>query len=200
MNDQLGILVASKLSIFSTGIGQALIQSQVYQRVHQLTIVKSIKGLNQALFPNNFQLIIADYHFEGYDMVQKLIPFPVTKLFITSQENDLRSNGSLCLSKNAAPSEALDTLLSVLQYADEERKDLPIPGQPPHDLNPCNLLTPREKDVLQLIYAPMNNKQIASTLFISPQTVNVHRKNIMKKLCVNSSVGLIKKAKELNYI
>jgi DNA-binding NarL/FixJ family response regulator len=55
-------------------------------------------------------------------------------------------------------------------------------------------LTKRELEILQLITQALSNKQIAKTLFISDQTVSVHRKNIMRKLGVCNTAGLIKVA------
>jgi DNA-binding NarL/FixJ family response regulator len=57
-------------------------------------------------------------------------------------------------------------------------------------------LTKREQEVLHLITQAKNNKEIASQLFISDQTVGVHRKNIMRKLGVKNTVNLIKFAIE----
>lgn len=57
-------------------------------------------------------------------------------------------------------------------------------------------LTAREKEVLALITQAKNNKEIASELFISDQTVGVHRKNIMRKLGVRNTVNLVKFALE----
>lgn len=57
-------------------------------------------------------------------------------------------------------------------------------------------LTKRENEVLGLITQAKNNKEIAKELFISDQTVGVHRKNIMKKLGVRNTVNLIKYAFE----
>ncbi|MBK9257395.1 MAG: response regulator transcription factor [Saprospiraceae bacterium] len=53
-------------------------------------------------------------------------------------------------------------------------------------------LTKREKEILALIVQAKNNKEIARELYISDQTVSVHRKNIMKKLSVKNSVNLIR--------
>ncbi len=53
-------------------------------------------------------------------------------------------------------------------------------------------LTKREQEVLELITKAMNNKEIAEKLYISDQTVGVHRKNIMRKLNVRNTVNLIK--------
>lgn len=53
-------------------------------------------------------------------------------------------------------------------------------------------LTKRELEILRLISKAKNNKEIAKTLFISDQTVSVHRRNLMRKLNVSSTAGLIK--------
>lgn len=57
-------------------------------------------------------------------------------------------------------------------------------------------LTTREHEVLELITQAKNNKEIAKELFISDQTVGVHRKNIMRKLGVRNTINLIKFALE----
>ena len=61
-------------------------------------------------------------------------------------------------------------------------------------------LTKREIEVLKLIAQAMSNKEIASELYISDQTVSVHRKNIMKKLDLRSTASLIKFSFENNLI
>lgn len=53
-------------------------------------------------------------------------------------------------------------------------------------------LTKREIEILKLISQAFSNKEIAQELFISDQTVSVHRKNIMRKLNVSNIAGLIK--------
>lgn len=55
-------------------------------------------------------------------------------------------------------------------------------------------LTKRELEILRLITLALSNKEIAKELFISDQTVSVHRKNIMRKLGVSNTAGLIKVA------
>ena len=57
-------------------------------------------------------------------------------------------------------------------------------------------LTRREIEIMQHIGKALSNKEIADQLFISDQTVSVHRKNIMRKLGVNSTASLIKIAFE----
>src|SRR5437867_400590 len=53
-------------------------------------------------------------------------------------------------------------------------------------------LTQREREVLALIGEGHGNREIAGQLFISARTVQTHRENIMKKLRIHSSAGLIR--------
>ncbi|WP_099366820.1 LuxR C-terminal-related transcriptional regulator [Sphingobacterium sp. 1.A.4] len=57
-------------------------------------------------------------------------------------------------------------------------------------------LSRREMQILPLIAKGSSSKQIAAQLFISEDTVRVHRKNILKKTNTNSSHLLIKKCLE----
>lgn len=52
-------------------------------------------------------------------------------------------------------------------------------------------LTPRERELMELIYAGMSNKEIAETLFLSESTVKTHIYNIFRKLEVKNRVGVI---------
>ncbi len=57
-----------------------------------------------------------------------------------------------------------------------------------------NELTNREIEILRLIAEGLTSKQIADKLFLSVTTVNTHRTNIMKKLDIHETVGLVKYA------
>lgn len=61
-------------------------------------------------------------------------------------------------------------------------------------------LTRREKEIVRLIADGHTINQIAETLFISPRTVETHRKNVMKKLKVTNAASLIKLALEKTII
>jgi DNA-binding NarL/FixJ family response regulator len=53
------------------------------------------------------------------------------------------------------------------------------------------LLTPREREVLQLIAEGKSNKEAAATLFVSPTTVETHRARIMDKLDLHSTAEIV---------
>jgi two-component system, NarL family, response regulator DegU len=54
------------------------------------------------------------------------------------------------------------------------------------------LLTASERHVLQLIAEYKSTREIAEALYISPLTVETHRKNICRKLALRGSHALIK--------
>ena len=53
------------------------------------------------------------------------------------------------------------------------------------------VLSERENEIITLIAEGQTNEQIAELLFLSKHTVNTHRKNIMKKLRINSASEMI---------
>ncbi|MBK6544015.1 MAG: response regulator transcription factor [Saprospiraceae bacterium] len=61
-------------------------------------------------------------------------------------------------------------------------------------------LTKREREILEQIAKGKSNRDISALLFISKDTVSVHRKNLMRKLNVKNASGLIKVAYEYNLI
>ena len=53
-------------------------------------------------------------------------------------------------------------------------------------------LTRREKEIVRLVADGQTTQQIADRLFISPLTVETHRRNLMKKMNVSNAASLIK--------
>jgi RNA polymerase sigma factor (sigma-70 family) len=54
-----------------------------------------------------------------------------------------------------------------------------------------DLLSPREREVLQLVAEGKSNKEVASLLNLSVYTVETHRANIMQKLNLKGVPELI---------
>jgi len=61
-------------------------------------------------------------------------------------------------------------------------------------------LTPREIEIMLLIADGMKNEDIAKKLFLARRTVDTHRQNLMTKLKVKNTAGLVRFALELRLL
>jgi len=77
--------------------------------------------------------------------------------------------------------------MALQEYQRSSVKELPV-------------LTAREKEVLELIAEGYTNPQIAEKIFLSPFTVDSHRKNLLAKLGVKNTASLIRLAVEKKLI
>lgn len=55
-------------------------------------------------------------------------------------------------------------------------------------------LSPREREVMELVVSGLANKQIAARLDLSEKTIEVHRGNVMRKMKVDSLAALVRAA------
>ena len=72
---------------------------------------------------------------------------------------------------------------SAVVGGDLDRPPGPAPG-------PLERLTPREREVLQLVAEGHTNREIAQVLGVSPKTADVHRTNLMSKLDLHDAQAL----------
>lgn len=73
-------------------------------------------------------------------------------------------------------------------------EDAVNPRAPKKDADPFSTLSPREKEILQLIAEEHTSSEIAEMLFISEKTVEKHRSRLMEKLNVRNLAGLVRLA------
>ena len=128
---------------------------------------------------------------------------PETHILVISSDNDkkniyrvLEQGVHSFLTKTCGEEEILDAVKATAKgdkffctkiidylleksFAREEESCAPSP------------LSPREIEILQLIAKGLIAKEIAGQLNLSPHTVYTHRKNIMKKLNLNTSSELV---------
>jgi DNA-binding NarL/FixJ family response regulator len=60
--------------------------------------------------------------------------------------------------------------------------------------SPLELITPRQREILQLIAEGKNTKEVAHTLGISVKTVEAHRLQLMARLSIHDLPGLVRYA------
>lgn len=130
-----------------------------------------------------------------------------TKIMMLSMRSDLltvkesiKAGANGYLLKNADLSEVKAAILKIVEgksYFSKQISQALLDDQ-------CNLnsdkdevfITPREREILLLIVKEYHTKQISEALNISENTVETHRKNIMKKTNTKTSVGLVRYALE----
>ena len=104
-----------------------------------------------------------------------------------------------CLLKNDAPEllpQAIDALLAGRAFFTPRVSEIILrnlggqAGAP----QPQSRLTPRERELVQLLAEGKSNKAAADTLGISVSTVETHRKNVMSKLSLQSPADLVRYA------
>lgn len=127
----------------------------------------------------------------------------LTNIDLPYQARNILQNGaSGFLLKSAHPQillHAIETVYNGKQFIDPVIKELLL--QEMTEPGTENLqLTLREKEILTLIAKEFTNAEIAEQLFISQRTVDNHRLNILFKLGVKNTAGLIKKAIQLGIV
>ena len=151
-------------------------------------------------------LVLLDINMKGMDGLETLralksneVDSRVLMLTVSDSEEDvidaIRAGADGYLLKDMEPE---DTLASIRSAASgrlvvSERltsllaEALRAEARAPSTTEEADL-TARESEILKLIAQGLSNKHIARDLFISPATVKVHVKNLLKKLNLNSRV------------
>ena len=69
---------------------------------------------------------------------------------------------------------------------------VPSAGRRPVEVRGFAQLTPREREVLELITNGQSNKEAGRELGISPRTIEVHRARVMEKLGARNTADLMR--------
>ena len=112
----------------------------------------------------------------------------------------LRAGVSGYVLKQSAPSELLQAIRAAaagkqcLDSAITARVTARVLGRADKVGEPAAMLSERESEVLRLIAAGYSNKEIASELSLSVQTVEAHKANAMRKLGLSGRIDIVKDA------
>ncbi len=127
---------------------------------------------------------------------------PRTRVLVLSMHRDavyvreiLRAGAKGYLVKDADDDALLTAVRAVARgegYLSPSVADLVLTDYRQHVTNPIDLLTSREREVLQLIAEGKTNKDIATILSLSIYTVEAHRGRIMEKLDLHSAVDVVR--------
>jgi two-component system nitrate/nitrite response regulator NarL len=113
----------------------------------------------------------------------------------------LHRGGNGYLLKNMERDELIHAINSVLDghvYVSKEANEKVLQHYQSLDtaLGQMPVLTRREKEIIELLSDGLTSPQIANKLFLSVYTIETHRKNLLQKFNVSSTLLLLKVARE----
>ncbi|HPG08437.1 MAG TPA: response regulator transcription factor [Saprospiraceae bacterium] len=203
------ILIADDHKIFRDGLVSLLAQEPDLQVVGQASSGQEV--INQCENLPACDLVILDIHMPGMpgEAICKWIKekYPKLPVLVLSMHDEstyilkmLEAGASGYLLKEAGATELLQAIRTVSrgdtyysQHVSQTILHQLIRGktQSSPERSP---LTKREIEVLRLIAEEYSNQEIADKLFISIRTVDTHRTNILEKLDLKNTAGLVRYA------
>ena len=95
------------------------------------------------------------------------------------------------------PFKATDLLASIQEAFKKDRQFRTTQVETDQIRDRIHSLTPREREVLNLVVTGMLNKQLAAELGASEKTIKVHRSRVMRKMKVASVADLVRAAERV---
>ena len=207
--EKIKVLIADDHTILRQGI-KALLDNQAgIEVIGEAKDGREALTLIEDLLPDVILMDIAMPGLNGLEATRRIKKkFPKIKvLVLTMYTNEeyvfqiLKAGANGYLVKETAFQDLISAIRAV--YRDEafmspsiSKKVINRYTQRVRDTNDTtgDMLTTREREILQLIAEGSSSKKIAEALFISPKTVETHRTHIMDKLNIHNRTDLVKYA------
>lgn len=207
---RINVLIADDHQIFRDGIKALLGEAK------DITLVAEAGDGNEAikqLKKHNVDVVLMDINMpecNGVEATKQIkSKFPNVKvLVLTMYEDDhhvvdmLDAGASGYVMKNISRAELINAIHSVANgesYLSKEASDKLVAHiiksrKESNKKKEEVPLTEREIEILKLIASELGPREIAQKLFISQRTVDTHRRNLMEKLRLKNTAGLVKYA------
>lgn len=203
------VLLADDHQLFRDGLRSLLQRSPDFTVVGEAGDGLEALRLCNELRPDIVLLDISMPGLNGVEATRRIAAeAPQTRVLILSMHADrrfvaetLRAGASGYLLKDSAFPEVVRAIQAALQghvflspaITDVVAQDFAVRVPPPQN-SAFQLLSPREREVLQLLAEGRATKEIAGQLSVSTKTVETHRRQIMEKLGLHSVAELTKYA------
>ncbi len=204
------LLVADDHKIFRQGIKKLLEEESDMQVVGEAADGREAVKKSTELKPDVILMDIAMANLNGLEatkQIKKVLP-SIKVIMLTMHKNEeyilqsFQAGASGFILKEGA----VEELVSAIRSIHQDKSFLsPTISKTLIDAylrkmetgkteTPFDLLTDREREVLQLIAEGYTNREVAKALFISVKTVEAHRAHIMQKLNIHDIAKLVKYA------
>jgi DNA-binding NarL/FixJ family response regulator len=202
------ILIADDHQMFIDGV-KSLLRKEKHIRI--IAEANTGEAALELIAQHPVELLITDINMPGMggiELTRKVkSDHPHIKVIALTMYNDsaiisgiLHTEAEGYILKNTGKQELLNAIEKIMDngtyYSNEvvsimlqkkNTREKPAPEKK-------ELLSQREIEIVKLICSEYSTAAIAEKLFISPRTVDTHRKNILEKTQVKTLVGLIKYA------
>lgn len=204
------VLLADDHKMFLEGLYSILSHEEGFKILGQASDGVELMDLLKSSQPDVIVLDINMPRMDGIESASKIVEeYPEVKILIVSMfkksmiiEKLMKIGVNGYILKDAGKKELLAAVRSVAMgtdYFGEEVKHK-IEEKMQRKNNGELELTEREIEILEQIAKGFTTNQISENLFISPHTVETHRKNLMNKAHTNNVVQLINWGRENEWL
>ncbi len=197
------ILLADDHALVRQGFRMILEAQPDMQIVGQAGTGKEAVELAEKLHPDIAIIDVAMPELNGIEATRRLGEIsPRTRVLALSMHKDsvyvreiLRAGARGYLLKDSPEADLVAAVRAISKgegYISPAVSDAVLSDYRRHVTDPLDLLTSREREVLQLIAEGKTNKEIATSLNLSVYTVEAHRGRVMEKLNLHSTGELVR--------
>jgi DNA-binding NarL/FixJ family response regulator len=197
------ILLADDHGVVRNGFRMILAAQSDMEVVGEASNGREAVEMGERLMPDVVVMDVTMPELNGIEAARQLLKVvPRARVLALSMQKDsvyvremLRAGAKGYLLKDSTEKDLLAAVRAVAQgkgWLSPEVSGAVLEDYRKHVSNPIDLLTPREREVLQLIAESRTNKEIATALGLSVYTVEAHRGRIMEKLNLHSIGELVR--------
>ncbi|MFB3779298.1 MAG: response regulator [Bryobacteraceae bacterium] len=203
MRKKTRILLADDHALVRQGFHMILAAEPDMEIVGEAANGRDVVELAGRLKPDVVVMDVAMPELNGIEATRRLAELsPRTRVLALSMHKDsvyvreiLRAGARGYLLKDAYDRDLVAAVRAVAAgegYLSPSVSEAVLSDYRKHVLDPLDLLTSREREVLQMLAEGKTNKDIASALQLSVYTVDAHRGRIMEKLNLHSIGELVR--------
>lgn len=198
------VLLADDHPVFRQGL-RSLLEREQFEVIGEAADGLEAIAMADRLQPQMVVIDLAMPALNGIDAVREIVKrAPRTKAILLTMYTEehhvleaLRAGIKGCVSKSQAAEHLLQAIKDVSGggvYLSPHVSGAVVQAFLAKSDLPYDPLTPRERQVLQLIAEGKTTKETAAMLEVSVKTAETHRTNLMEKLDIHSTAGLVRYA------
>jgi two-component system, NarL family, response regulator NreC len=198
------VLLADDHPVFRQGL-RALLEREKFDVVGEASDGLEAIAAAERLQPQIVVIDLAMPALNGIDAAREIVKrVPRAKAVLLTMHTEehhvleaLRAGVKACVSKSQAAEHLLQAIKDVSAggvYLSPHVSGAVVQAYLAKTELPYDPLTPRERQVLQLIAEGKTTKEAAAVLDVSVKTAETHRTNLMEKLDIHSTAGLVRYA------